>query len=161
MILLSSSTTMLIIALCAIVPFGLFIWVDKRSKSKKKKIFKDFAKQQGVSLSVAEFWNNSCMGHDSTSNILMFMNSRDSEIKYQKIQLDDVKKCAITMSNKTHKSGGREYSELEQLDLNITFHSKTTPERITLFTVAEPFSPNQELPRAEKWQAFINEHKKK
>lgn len=159
MILLSLNIVMLGVILCVAVPFALFIWADKSSKLKKKKKFQAVADQQGLKLSVVEYWNNSCIGYDDKENALIYMNSSSPEIKFQKIDLDDVRKCTINKTTKDYKNGDKYFSEMSRLDLDITFISNTAPEKITLFTMDEPFSQNQEIPRAEKWLAFIDEHK--
>ncbi|HXJ99570.1 MAG TPA: hypothetical protein VNJ50_12030 [Gelidibacter sp.] len=159
MILLSLNIVMLAVVLCIVVPFLLFIWVDKSTKQKKRRKFLDIAHQQSLKLSVVEYWNNSFIGYDENENILIYMNSSGPEMKFQKIDLDDVRKCTINKTTTEYKNGDRYYTEMSRLDLDITFVSNTAPERITLFTIDDVFSENQEMQRAEKWLAFIDKHK--
>lgn len=159
MILLSLNIVMFTIVLCVLLPFGLFIWADKSGKAKKKRRFQDLAKQHGFNFTTSEYWNNACLGHDAPQNTLIYMNSDGPTIKFQKINLDEVKKCAINTITKVRKGGNGQYAELDRLELDFTFLSKTPAEKIILFTSDAPFSQNQEQQRAEKWLAFVNQHK--
>src|SRR5690606_4724323 len=104
MILLSLNIVMLVVVLCIVVPFLLFIWVDKSTKQKKRRKFLDIAHQQNLKLSVVEYWNNSFIGYDENENILIYMNSSEPEMKFQKIDLDDVRKCTINKTTTEYKN---------------------------------------------------------
>ena len=150
---------MLVVVLSVLVPFSLFIWADKSGKAKKKNKFEKIANEQNLKLSVVEFWNNSCVGYDEQENVLIYINTHESVTKFQKVELDDVRKCAINKITKDYKNGDKHYSEMSQLDLEFTFVSNVTPVKITLYSTEEGFSQNQEIVRAEKWLAFIDQHK--
>ena len=159
MISLSLNTVMLVVILIVVIPFSLFIWADKAGKAKKKKKFLDVAKSQDLKFSEAEYWNNSCMGYDKAENTLIYINVSENETKFQKVDLDDVRKCAINRISKEFKNGDKHHSELSRLDLEFTFISNAAPVRITLFATEENFSQNEEMPRAEKWLEFVDQHK--
>lgn len=159
MILLSLNIVMLVIILIVVIPFALFIWADKSGKSKKKKQFEKIASEQNLKLSVVEFWNNSCVGYDDQENTLIYINTNDSETRFQKVELDDVRKCVINKITKEHKNEDKHYSEMSRLDLEFTFVSNAAPMNISLYSTDEGFSQNQEIVRAEKWLAFIDKHK--
>ena len=159
MMLLSLNIVMLVVILIVVIPFALFIWADKSGKAKKKKKFQDVAREQNMKLSVVEHWNNSCIGYDDQENTLIYINSKDSETKFQKVELDNVRKCAINKISKEYKNEGKHYSEMSRLDLEFTFVSNAAPVNMTLFSTDEGFSQNQEVARAEKWLAFIDKHK--
>lgn len=150
---------MLVVVLSVVVPFSLFIWIDKSGKTKKKKKFENIANAQNLKLSTAEFWNNSCVGYDEKENTLIYINTQNTETKFQKVELDDVRKCAINKITKDYKNGDKHYSEMSQLDLEFVFVSNVAPMKITLYSTNEGFSQNQEIVRAEKWLAFIDKHK--
>lgn len=156
---LSLNIVMLVVILIVIVPFAWFILADKSAILKKKKTFQNIAKEQHVKPSETEYWNNTCLAYDAQDNVLLYINSGDSDTKVEKIKLDEVKKCAINKTTKDYKSGGQHYSEMSHLDLVFTFLSDTAPLSIALYDVNENFSQNQEMTRAEKWLAFIDRHK--
>lgn len=156
---LSLNIVMLVVILIVVIPFALFILADKTGGSKKKKAFQKIAKEQNVKLSVVEYWNNSCIGYDDQENTLLYINSSNPDVKVQKVELDDVRKCAIHKTSKDYKNGDKHYSEMSRLDLEFTFVSNASPMVITLFYAEENFSQNQEVARAEKWLAFIDKHK--
>ncbi|MEO8772873.1 MAG: hypothetical protein ABI263_00965 [Gelidibacter sp.] len=159
MISLSLNIVMLVVILIVVVPFALFIWADKAGKAKKKKKFQDVAKQQNLNLSVVEYWNNSCIGYDDQENTLIYINSTNSETKFQKVELNTVRKCVINKITKEYKDGDKHFSEMSRLDLEFTFVTNDAPVAISLFSTDEGFSQNQEIVRAEKWLAFIDKHK--
>lgn len=150
---------MLVVVLLVVVPFSLFIWVDKAAKAKKKKKFENIARGQNLKLSTVEYWNNSCMGYDDKENTLIYIVNTDTETKFQKVDLDDVRKCTINKVVKDYKNGDKHYSEMTRLDLEFTFISNLAPEKMTLYSIDDSFAENQEVPRAEKWLAFIDKHK--
>ena len=150
---------MLVVMLSVVVPFSLFIYADKSGKAKKKKKFEKIASDQQLKLSTVEFWNNSCVGYDDQENTLIYINAYDYETKFQKVELDDVRKCVINKITKEYKDGDKHFSEMSRLDLEFTFVSNALPVKITLFCTTEGFSQNQEIARAEKWLAFIDQHK--
>ena len=159
MISLSLNIVMLVVILIVVIPFALFIWADKSGKAKKKKKFAKIASEQNLKFSVVEYWNNSCLAYDDQENILIYINSTESETKFQKVALDDVRKSVINKITKEYKDGDKHFSEMSRLNLEFTFVSNVTPVTITLFTTDEGFSQNQEVARAEKWLAFIDKHK--
>ena len=159
MISLSLNIVMLVVILIVVIPFSLFIWADKSGKAKKKKKFLDVAREQNLKFSVVEYWNNSCIGYDDQQNTLIYINASDSETKFQKVDLDDVRKCVINRITREFKNGDKHFSEMSRLDLEFTFISNATPVKISLYSTDEGFSQNEEMPRAEKWLAFIDKHK--
>ncbi|MGC1632272.1 MAG: hypothetical protein WA749_09205 [Gelidibacter sp.] len=159
MISLSLNIVMLVVILIVVIPFSLFIWADKSGKAKKKKKFQDVAREQNLKFSEAEYWNNSCIGYDDQENTLIYINTTDTETKFQKVDLDDVRKCAINRITKEFKNGDKHFSEMSRLDLEFTFISNAEPVKISLYSTDEGFSQNQEMPRAEKWLALIDKHK--
>ena len=150
---------MLVVILIVVIPFALFIWADKSGKAKKRKQFLDVASAQNLKFSLVEYWNNSCMGYDEQQNILIYINTLDSVTRFQKVELDDVRKCVINKISKDYKNGDKHYSELSRLDLEFTFVSNVAPVKFNLYSTDEGFSQNQEMPRAEKWLAFVDNHK--
>ncbi len=159
MILLSLNTVMLVVLLIVIIPFSLFIWADKSGKAKKKKKFQDVAREQNMKFSEVEYWNNSCVGYDDQENTLIYINTTNLETKFQKVELDKVRKCVINKITKEYKDGDKHFSEMSRLDLEFTFVTNDAPVAISLFSTDEGFSQNQEIVRAEKWLAFIDKHK--
>lgn len=156
---LSINIVMLVVILIVVVPFSLFIWADKSGKAKKKKKFKKIAADQNLKLAVVEYWNDSCIGFDDQEHTLIYINTNNSEIKFQKVKIDNVRKCIINKLTKAYKDGDKHYSELSCLNLEFTFVSNAAPVNITLYTTDEGFSQNQEVARAEKWLTFIDQHK--
>ena len=156
---LSLNIVMLVVILIVVIPFTLFILADKSGKAKKRKQFQEVASAHNLKFSAVEYWNNSCVGYDDQENTLFYINTKDSVTRFQKVELDDVRKCTIHKTNKDYKNGDKHYSEMSRLDLEFTFVSNATPTVITLFSTEENFSQNQEIARAEKWLAFIDKHK--
>lgn len=150
---------MLVVILIVVIPFVLFILADKGGASKRKKAFQKIAEAQHVKLSVVEYWNNTCLGYDDQENTLLYINANAPETEVQKIELDDVRKCAINKTSRDYKNGDKHYSEMSHLDLEFTFVSNTAPIAISLFRTEDNFSQNQEIARAEKWLAFVDKHK--
>lgn len=150
---------MLVVVLIVVIPFAIFIFADKNGAAKKKKAFQQIANDQNMKLSVADYWNNYCIGYDDQENNLLYINSNGPETKIQKIDLDEVRKCSINKVMKDYKNGDKHYSELTRLDLEFSFVSSQSPLTITLFDAEDRFSQNEEMVRAEKWLAFINKHK--
>ncbi len=159
MISLSLNIVMLVVILIVVIPFSLFIWADKSGKAKKKNKFQDVARGQNMKFSDVEYWNNSCIGYDGQENTLIYINITDAETKFQKVELDDVRKCVINRITKEFKNGDKHFSEMSRLDLEFTFVSNAAPVKISLYSTDEGFSQNNEMPRAEKWLAFIDKHK--
>ena len=150
---------MLVVVLIVVVPFAWFIWAEKSAVSKKKKTFQKIAQSENLKFTKVEYWNNHCLGYDGQENILLHNNLNTPDSKFEKVELDDVRKCVINKINKDYKNGDKHYSEMVRLDLEFTFVSNKTPVTITLFNVEDNFSQNQEVARAEKWLALINKHK--
>lgn len=150
---------MLIVTLIVIVPFGWFIFTDKSARSKKKKNFHKIANEQGVKLTLVDYWNNICLGLDESENTLLYINQNMTETTVQKIELNDVRKCAINKTSTDYKNGNKQYSEMSRLDLEFTFVSNTAPTMICLYDRSDNFAQNQELERAEKWLAVVDKHK--
>lgn len=156
---ISLNMVMLFVVLIVIVPFGWFILAEKSAISKKKKSFQNMAEKQNLKLSVVEYWNNHCLGYDDQENVLLHNNLNTPDNEFEKIELDDVRKCTINKINKDYKTGDRHYSEMVRLDLEFVFVSNRPPVVITLYNNDDNFTQNQELARAEKWLALVNKHK--
>lgn len=150
---------MLIVALIVIVPFAWFILAEKNAVNKKKRVFQNIAREQNINLTLAEYWNNHCIGYDEGENILLHNNLNTPNSEFDKVQLNDVKKCTINQIHKDFKNGDKHYSEMVRLDLEFTFISNRPPMTLTLYNNDDNFSQNQEIARAEKWLAFVEKHK--
>lgn len=156
---ISLNVVMLVVVLIVVVPFAWFIFAEKSAVNKKKKIFQKIAQDQNLKLALAEYWNNHCLGYDDQENILLHNNLNTPNSEFDKVELDDVRKCTINKINKDYKNGDKHYSEMVRLDLEFTFVSNRPPMTITLYNNDDNFSQNQEVARAEKWLAFVNKHK--
>ncbi len=150
---------MLLVVLIVVVPFAWFVMAERRSIAKKKQAFQKVAESQNLKFSVVEFWNNHSLGYDDQANILLHSNLNTPETEFEKVALDDVKKCVINKTNKDYKHGDKHISEMVRLDLEFTFVSTKPPVIITLYNNNDNFSQNQEMARAERWLAFVNKHK--
>lgn len=150
---------MLMVILVVVVPFSWFIMTEKNAIAKKKRTFQNMAKSQNLKLSVVEYWNNHCLGYDDQENILLHNNLNTPDSEFEKVELDDVRKCTINKINQDFKNGDKHYSEMVRLDLEFTFVSNKPPMIITLYSADDNFSQNQEVARAEKWLEFVNKHK--
>lgn len=153
------SIVMLVVVLIVVVPFGWFILAGKMGVSKKKKEFQKIAEEQQLKLSDVDYWNNICLGFDNQKKVLLYINSNEATTEIKKVELNDVRLCVITKTNKDYKNGDKHYSELSALALEFTFLHNEAPVLMTLFNTSYGFSQNQEMARAEKWLAFIEKHK--
>ncbi|MBJ7882085.1 hypothetical protein [Gelidibacter salicanalis] len=156
---LSMNLVMILVSLFVIVPVVWFVIAEKSGISKKKKAFDAIAKANNVQFTSIEIWNNTCLGYQEQGNLLMYINTQNSEPKVQKINLDEVRKCVINKINKDYNNGDKHYSELSRLDLEFSFLSNTNPVAITLYNGEDDFSQNQEVARAEKWLALIEKQR--
>ncbi|HUH27210.1 hypothetical protein [Gelidibacter sp.] len=156
---ISLNVVMLVVVLIVIVPFAWFIMAERSAVSKKKKAFQKIAQAQNLNLSQVEYWNNHCLGYDAQENTLLHNNLNTPDSEFEKVELDDVRKCVINKINKDYKNGDKHYSEMMRLELEFTFVSNRPPVTITLYNNDDNFSQNQEVARAEKWLALINKHK--
>lgn len=150
---------MLFVTLIVVVPFAWFVLAERSAKSEKKKAFEAIANAQNMKFTLKEIWNNSCIGYDEDKNSLLYINLNKPEAEFQKIMLDEVRRCVINKTSKDYKNGDKHYSEISRLDLEFTFVSNTNPVVITLYNTEDDFSQNQELARAEKWLGIIDKHK--
>lgn len=156
---LSFNIVMLIVVLVVVVPFVWFIMTERRSITRKKKAFQQIAETQNLKLSMVEFWNNHSLGYDEQKNTLLHSNLNTPDSEFEKVELDDVRKCVINKINRDYKNGDKHFSEMMQLDLEFTFISNKPPMAITLYNNNDNFSENQEMARAEKWLALVDKHK--
>ncbi|MCK0123047.1 hypothetical protein MWU76_01410 [Gelidibacter sp. F2691] len=157
---ISMSLVMILVSLLVIVPVVLFVLADKSGMSKNQKTFDAVATANNVQFTTKDVWNNTCLGYQEQGNVLLYINTQDPEPKIQKINLDEVRTCSINKVTKDYSNGDKQYSELSRLDLELSFISNRQPEALTLFNAEDNFSQNQEMARAEKWLAFIEEHRK-
>lgn len=150
---------MIFVTLIVVIPFAWFVWAERSGMSKKKKAFEDVAKANNINFSLKEIWNNTCLGFDQSENTLLYIKINKAETKIQKIELEDVRKCAINKISKEYKNADKHYSELSRLDLEFSFVSNRNPVVLTMYNAEDNFSQNQEVVRAEKWLSLIDKHK--
>lgn len=145
----------------SIFPFAWFILLGKYNTKKIENKFKEAIERENLNFSTIEQWNYTLIGIDASKNILMFMKLIDQEISIIKIDLNHIKGCHINKQTREVKKDKKMETELQSLDLELSFLMKSEITTLNLYDINEQLSEYFEVKRAEKWQTSIEQSKLK
>lgn len=145
--------------LFCVLPYLWFIFIGKNNSKKKEKLFKDVIKKENISFDTQEQWNNNFIGLNESQNIMMFINLSNQEASFFKIDLSQLQSCKINRKARDFKKEKKMESELQSVDLELTFLNKNETITLHFYDNNEEFSEDMEMKRAEKWQSLIIQSK--
>ena len=151
----SMSVMIIFTTLFCVLPFAWFMLIGKNNTRKKEKLFKNAVKNENLSLTNNEQWNNNFIGIDEAKNMLVFIKLINQEISVLKIDLKRLKSCQIDRETRDFKKDKKVETELQSLDLDLSFHLQSDSTRLNFYNINEQFSEDLEMKRAEKWQTLI------
>jgi hypothetical protein len=158
---ISMSTIYIITTLFCVLPCIYFIFIGKKNTNNKDKLFKDTLKDENVSLSLTEQWNNKFLGFDESKNMLLFMKLMNQEVSLLKIDLNQIKSCQINKKTRDVKKENKMQTELQSLSLEFLFLKKNEIITFNFYDINDDFSQDLEIERADKWQTLIDQKKPK
>jgi site-specific DNA-adenine methylase len=154
---ISLTVVIIFTTLSVVLPYLWFILAGKNDNKKNEKLFKDVIKGENVSFNTIEQWNNNLIGIDESKNILMFIKLINQEASSLKIDLNQLKSCQINRKTRDYKKEKKMETELQSLDLELTFLFKSEIITLHFYNTNDEFSEDFELKRAEKWQTLIQQ----
>jgi hypothetical protein len=158
---ISMSVMIILTTLFCVLPFAWFMFIGKNNSRKKEKLFKDAIKDENLSFNTKEQWNNNFIGIDESKNILMFIKLIKQEASILKIDLNEIKSCQINKKTRDFKRENKMETELQSLDLELAFLTKSEIVTLNFYDINDEFSEEFEMKRAEKWQTLIQQSKLK
>ena len=146
------------VTLMIVLPYIWFILMGKSAAKKKEKIFNKLLKQEQLTLTSKEMWNNSIIGINETKKIMLFVKLKDAQKDFFSINLNDVKSCQINKVKREFKKDKKNEFELQKLDLELSFISKKPNAILNFYDINDSFSQDFEMQRVEKWMALIQQN---
>lgn len=157
MMKISMSTIILITTLCCVLPYLWFVIIARNGTNKLKKQINNAVKKENLLFRTKEQWSNHFIGVDDVQNTLLFLSANSLKTPYLKISLQDVKSCQIIKKSRNYKKEMKTETELQSLDLEISFYSNKEPFMLNFYDMNDEFAENFEMKRIEKWQALIQQ----
>lgn len=155
---ISITVVIILTTFLCILPFLWFMLIGKNTARKKEKIFRDLIKEQDLTISQQEQWNNNFVGIDEGKKVLTFIKLNSLQNQILKINLKDVTSCQISKVTRDFKRDKKVESELQTLHLELTYNSSKPKEFFCFYDIEEQLSEDFEMKRAEKWQQIINQN---
>lgn len=152
---LSESFITILMIILGITPFIWFTYLGRKALGKSKNIIKDLLKKEDFNFNQKEFWNHNFIGIDEAKNKLLFIKLSSGENQIERINLNEVKSCQISKTTKDYKREKKMETELQTLNLELTFTSVKPKLILNFYDIDEKLSEDLELKRAEKWQQLI------
>ena len=139
---------------CFIVPV---IYLQNVKKQEKKKFLQDFnllAKQQGLEISQADFWNHSyAIGIDSQKQKLFYLKKNNEQ--EQKILVDLAELVSCQIINKSRYE--QDTMMVDHVLLSLTYQNPGVAEKtLEFYDKNESMTIDDELQLSEKWNTIIN-----
>jgi hypothetical protein len=138
-----------------VLPYIWFVFIAKNDTQKLKKLIKVAVKKENVSFSIKEQWNNNLIGIDETKNLLLFIKVNSPETPFLRIDISELQSCRINIKSRDYKKEKKRETELQALDLQLTFFSEKEAISLNFYDVNDDFTEYFEMQRIEKWQALI------
>ncbi len=155
---ISMTVMSLFVILIVTIPYIWFIRIGKNETKKKERIFDKLIKQEQLTLTSNEMWNNSIIGIDETKKTMLFVKLKDAQKDFFIINLNDVKSCQINKVTRDFKKDKKMEFELQTLDLELSFISKKPNLVLNFFDMNDSFSQDFEMQRAEKWVTLVRQN---
>lgn len=155
---ISMDVMKIFVTLMIVLPYIWFILMGKSATKKKEKIFNKLLKQEQLTLTSKEMWNNSIIGINETKKIMLFVKLKDAQKDFFIISLNDVKSCQINKVKRDFKKDKKMEFELQKLDLELSFISKTPNVLLNFYDINDSLSQDFEMQRAEKWETLIQQN---
>lgn len=155
---ISLTLVTIIITLLSVLPFFWFMYLGKNTERKHKKRLEELIKGENLILNQKEYWNNNLIGIDETKKVLLFVKVVGSENLITKIDLHDVKSCNINKITRDFKKDKKTESELQMLNLDVTFASRKPDITLTFYDIKDDFAEEFEMKRAGTWETMIKKH---
>lgn len=157
------STTLVttVITLLGVLPFFWFMYIGKNATLKHKKVLSGIIESENLTLNQKEQWNNNLIGIDKAKKVLMFVKLATSENLITKIDLHDVKSCHINKITRDFKKDKKTESELQMLNLELTFVSRKPDVTLNFYDIKDNFSEEFEMKRAGTWESLIKTYSTK
>lgn len=143
------------ITILAILPFIWFTYLGKKAGNKSKKEIKAILQNEQMKFSASEFWNHHFIGIDDLKNTLLFIKLNSGDNQIVRINLNEVKSCQINKNTRDYKREKKMESELQTLDLELTFASQKPKLTLNFYDINDKLSEEFEMKRAENWQQLI------
>ena len=156
---ISMSVMIVFTTIFCVLPFAWFMLIGKNNARKKEKLFKDAVKNDDLHFTTKEQWNNNFIGIDESKNILVFIKLINQETSILKIDLKRLKSCQINKKTRDFKREHRMETELQALDLELSFLLKNEITTLNFYDINDQLSEDFEMKRAEKWQTIIQQSK--
>lgn len=154
---ISMSLVIIITTLFCVLPYIWFVFIAKNDAQKLKKIIADALKKENVSLSANEQWNKNLIGIDERKNLLLYTKMNSHETPFLRIDLSELQSCRINIKSRDYKKDEKRETELQALDLELTFFTEKDPIYLNFYDVNDDFAEFFEMKRIEKWQTLIQQ----
>ncbi|MBK5214763.1 MAG: hypothetical protein JJE55_14010 [Flavobacteriaceae bacterium] len=154
---ISMSVVIILTTLCCVLPYIWFVFIAKNEAQKIKKLVKDAIKKENVSFNTKEQWHNNLIGIDETKNLLLFVKMNSQETPFVRIDFSELKSCRINIKSRDFKKEKKWETELQALDLELTFFSEKEAIILNFYDMNDDFTEYYEMKRIEKWQALIQQ----
>jgi hypothetical protein len=144
-----------------ILPFFLF----GMSKNKEKKHLKDalskIAEENKCNISISDYWADSAIGLDESSNHLFFVHAYNGKEMVQHLFLHNYRGCTVKNYSRNIKDNVGDHRAIDKLELELTPVERGKPtERLEFFNSDGNKLHSDELIVTEKWSSIINKHVK-
>ncbi|MCZ4318763.1 hypothetical protein O4H26_07160 [Aequorivita viscosa] len=154
---ISMSVVIILTTLCCVIPYIWFVFIGKNDTQKLKKLIKNAVKKENVLFSIKEQWNNNLIGIEETKNCLLFIKMISPETPFLRIDISELQSCRINIKSRDYKKEKKWETELQALDLELTFFSEKEAIILNFYDMNDDFTEYFEMKRIEKWQALIQQ----
>lgn len=151
------SAIIIITTLCCVLPYLWFVIIERNSANNLKKQIKKAVNKENLLINTKEQWGNHFIGIDDTQNTLLFLIANSLKAPLLKINLQDVKSCQIIKKSRNYKKDKKTETELQSLDLEISFYTEKEPLMLNFYDMNYEFVENFEMKRIEKWHSLIQQ----
>lgn len=137
------------------LPFILIPLVQNRGSKNLKNKFRDEALRLGLNTDLKENWNCNFIGIDSAQKKLLFVQKIDEAYISEFVDLSNVSQSRVVVTEIHKRSGKKEETELQRVDLEFTFYGQEK-KLVNLYDSDTNFTQDLEVKHAEKWNGHIS-----
>lgn len=151
----------IITALSIFLPYFLLMAIGLKNNKNQKDLFNSILKRENLSPEFKEQWNQNFIALDKSKNTLIFIKLKDEGHSVNKVNIGNLKSCLINKTTKNFTLGNHRNTELQTLDLELSFLINEEVCALNFYDAKEQFLQDFEIKRAEKWKALIEQSKPK
>lgn len=152
---ISTTIVGLVLLLLGVVPFVLIRLSIKRKLNKTRLAFQEIAKSKNLNLAICDVNDHVFIGIDKDKSALFYQYQEEGSAASE-ISIKQIKSCQYTENVRVAGSNHRNDRFIEQIALDLHFHSGSKPIKLEFFSSRNGLLPNGEKEFCEKWAGIIS-----